>query len=74
MNLTSYTLTRAGNANGIWDGREDEVHFFELQLDFLPELRLDTREIIDAHFALPEELPGIAVTAAVAAYLDRDLA
>jgi 8-oxo-dGTP diphosphatase len=73
IGLTSYTLVPVGNASGIWDGRQDKVHFFELHLDFLPELRLDNREIIDAHLAMPEELPGIAVTAAVAAYLDGKL-
>jgi 8-oxo-dGTP diphosphatase len=73
IGLKSYTLAPAGNACGIWDGRQDLVHFFELHLDCLPELRLDNREIIAAHLALPEQLPGIAVTAAVAAYLDRKL-
>jgi hypothetical protein len=49
------------------------VHFFELHLDRLPELRLDNREIIAAQLASPEELHGMALTEAVAAYLDRDL-
>ena len=73
IGLKSYTLAPAGNACGIWDGRRDLVHFFELHLDRLPELRLDNREIIAAHLASPEELPGIAVTEAVAAYLGRDV-
>ncbi len=73
IGLKSYTLAPAGNASGIWDGRRDRVHFFELRLDCLPELRLDNREIIAAHLASPEELHGIAVTEAVAAYLARDL-
>jgi hypothetical protein len=34
-----------------------------------PELRLDNREIIAAHLASPEELHGIALTGALAAYL-----
>jgi 8-oxo-dGTP diphosphatase len=73
IGLKSYTLAAAGNACGVWDGRRDLVHFFELHLDRLPELRLDNREIIAAHLASPEELPGIAVTEAVAAYLGRDV-
>jgi 8-oxo-dGTP diphosphatase len=73
IGLSSYPLLPAGSACGIWDGRRDQVHFFELHLDCLPELRLDNREIIAAHLASPEELHDIALTAAVAAYLGRDL-
>ncbi|QBR01866.1 NUDIX domain-containing protein [Paraburkholderia pallida] len=72
IGLSSYTLVPAGSAFGIWDGRQDRVHFFELHLDRLPELRLDNREIVAAHLASPEELKGIAVTNAVAAYLGRE--
>ncbi|MGU7776343.1 NUDIX domain-containing protein [Burkholderia sp. MR1-5-21] len=72
IGLSSYPLSPAGSACGIWDGRRDRVHFFELHLDCLPELRLDNREIIAAHLASPEELGGLALTGAVAAYLGRD--
>jgi len=68
----SSPLHSAGNVYGIWDGRRDRVHFFELQLDRLPELRLDNREIVAARLASPDELPGLAVTSAVAAYLRGD--
>jgi 8-oxo-dGTP diphosphatase len=73
IGLSSYPLLPAGSACGIWDGRRDRVHFFELHLDCIPELRLDNREIVAAHLASPEELHGIALTEAVAAYLGRDL-
>jgi 8-oxo-dGTP diphosphatase len=73
IGLSLYPLLPAGSACGIWDGRRDRVHFFELHLDRMPELRLDNREIIAAHLALPEELHCIALTEAVAAYLGRDL-
>jgi 8-oxo-dGTP diphosphatase len=73
IGLSSYTLFPAGSVCGIWDGRRDRVHFFELHLDRMPELRLDNREIVAAHLASPEELHGIALTGAVAAYLDRNL-
>ncbi|RDK02642.1 NUDIX domain-containing protein [Paraburkholderia lacunae] len=72
IGLSSYPLRPAGSVCGIWDGRRDRVHFFELHLDCIPELRLDNREIIAAHLASPEELHGIALTKAVAAYLGRD--
>jgi hypothetical protein len=38
----------------------------------MPELRLDHREIVAARLASPEELPAIALTGAVAAYLRGD--
>jgi 8-oxo-dGTP pyrophosphatase MutT (NUDIX family) len=69
IGLSAHALRPAGNACGIWDGRRDRVHFFELHLDRMPELRLDNREIIAAQLVSPEELHGIALTEAVAAYL-----
>jgi 8-oxo-dGTP diphosphatase len=62
-------LVPAGSVTGVWDGRHDTVHFFELHLERLPELRLDYREIIGTRLVSPEELRGIALTAAVAAYV-----
>ncbi|MFC0401427.1 NUDIX domain-containing protein [Paraburkholderia rhizosphaerae] len=71
IGLSSHALLPAGSLSGIWDGRKDRVHFFELHLDRPPELRLDHREIVAARLAAPEELHDIALTEAVAAYLDR---
>ena len=71
IGLTASGLLPAGDASGIWDGRRDRVHFFELRLDQLPELRLDNREIIGARLVSPEELGDIAVTGPVAVYLGR---
>jgi 8-oxo-dGTP pyrophosphatase MutT (NUDIX family) len=68
IGLTSHPLRPAGSACGIWDGRRDTVHFFELHLDFVPELRLDNREIVAVHLASPEELRGLSLTEAAAAY------
>ncbi|WP_144149243.1 NUDIX domain-containing protein [Paraburkholderia sp. BCC1884] len=70
LGLPAYPLLPAGRASGIWDGRQDQVHFFELHLDRLPELRLDNREIIAAQLVSPEALRGMALTEAAAAYLD----
>lgn len=72
IGLSSYPLVPAGSVYGIWDGRKDRVYFFELRLDSMPELRLDNREIVAVHLASPEELRGISLTGAVAAYLGRD--
>lgn len=33
-----------GVASGLWDGRRDRIHFFELRLDWLPELQFDDHE------------------------------
>ncbi|PMS37316.1 ADP-ribose pyrophosphatase YjhB (NUDIX family) [Trinickia symbiotica] len=73
IGLSSYPLRPAGTVCGIWDGRRDRVHLFELHLDCIPALRLDNREIIAARLASPEELHSVALTGAVAAYLGRDL-
>jgi 8-oxo-dGTP pyrophosphatase MutT (NUDIX family) len=73
IGLTSHALRPAGSVCGTWDGRRDRVHFFELHLERIPELRLDNREIVAAHLAAPDELHGIALTGAVAAYLGRNL-
>ncbi|SAK78792.1 NUDIX hydrolase [Caballeronia hypogeia] len=69
IGLPSYPLRPTDSVCGIWDGRRDQVHFFELHLDSLPELRLDNREIIDTHLTAPEELHSFALTGPVVAYL-----
>jgi len=69
IGLSSHALRPAGSVCGSWEGRRDRVHFFELHLDRMPELRLDNREIVAAHLVSPEELHGIALTGAVVAYL-----
>ncbi len=66
--LASDILPR-GTVCGIWDGRRDRVHLFELQLDRLPTLRLDNREIVAARLVPPEELRGMLLTGPVSAYL-----
>lgn len=71
IGLSPYPLIPAGSVSGIWDGRRDRVHMFELHLDSLPELRLDNREIVAARLASPEQLRATALTAAVAAYVAR---
>ena len=61
------------DACGLWDGRKDKVHFFELRLDRLPELQLDNREIIGARLISLSELRGMALTGPVAVYLGRTI-
>ncbi len=63
-------LLPAGEANGVWDGRQDRVYFFELRLDRLPRLRLDHREIIAAQLFSPADVRRLAVTGPVSAYLN----
>lgn len=69
IGLAALALRPAGAVCGEWDGRPDRVHFFELRLDRLPDLRLDHREIIEARLVLPDALRGMALTGPVAAYL-----
>lgn len=69
IGLVAETLIPVGNVRGIWDGRLDHVHFFELRLDRLPELRFDNREIIGARLVSVAELHGLQVTGPLAAYL-----
>jgi 8-oxo-dGTP pyrophosphatase MutT (NUDIX family) len=71
IGLMGYRLLPAGTDCGIWDGRVDRVHFFELWLEQLPELRLDNREIIGARLVSAAELRGMALTGPVTAYLGR---
>jgi 8-oxo-dGTP diphosphatase len=71
IGLAAPPLLPVGEASGIWDGRRDRVHFFELRLDRPPQLRLDNREIIDARLVSPGELRGIALTGPVATFLRR---
>jgi len=69
IGVVSPPLRAAGSVSGAWDGRRDRVHFFELHLDGLPELRLDNREIVAARLVLPEEVARLALTGPVAAFL-----
>jgi len=69
----AFPLVAVGDACGLWDGRKDKVHFFELRLDRLPELQLDNREIIGARLISLSELRGMALTGPVAVYLGRTI-
>jgi 8-oxo-dGTP pyrophosphatase MutT (NUDIX family) len=69
IGLAAPALLPAGVACGIWDGRRDRVHFFELRLVELPKLRLDNREIIAARLTSPSELRRMVFAGPVAAYL-----
>jgi 8-oxo-dGTP diphosphatase len=69
IGLVGVALHAAGVISGIWDGRPDQVHFFELNLALPPRLRLDNREIVAARWTPLAELPGLALTGPVAAFL-----
>ena len=71
IGLTGNTLVPTEGVSGNWGGRRVRVHFFELRLDRLPELRLDNREIIAARWVSPDELSGLALTGAATAYVRR---
>jgi 8-oxo-dGTP diphosphatase len=67
--LVAPPLLPACVVRGDWDGRRERVHFFELRLDRLPELKLDNREIIAARLVGPAELGGMRLTGPVALYV-----
>jgi 8-oxo-dGTP diphosphatase len=69
VGLAAHELVSAGSVSGNWGGRRARVHFFELRLDRLPEIRIDNREIIDARLVSHDEMHGMALTGAVTAYL-----
>lgn len=69
IGLAAPTLTPAGFANGMWDGRRDRVYFFELRLMEAPQLHLDNREIVAARLIEPSELVRLDLTGPLAAYL-----
>ena len=63
------TTLRPGSVEcGLWDGRRERVHVFELWLDRLPRLRLDGREIVAARLVSPGEARELRLTGPVAAY------
>jgi 8-oxo-dGTP diphosphatase len=62
-------LVPLGLACGMWDGRRDRVHFFELNLTQPPALRLDNREIVAARLVMPDELAQMTFEGPLAAYL-----
>ena len=66
IGLSAYDSLPRGVACGIWDGRRDQVHFFELRLDRLPALHLDNSEIVAARLVSAEELCGVPLTGPVA--------
>jgi 8-oxo-dGTP pyrophosphatase MutT (NUDIX family) len=71
IGLAASALLPAGVICGIWDGRRDRVHFFELRLVEVPKLQIDNREIIAARLTSPSELQSMVLTGPVAAYLGR---
>jgi 8-oxo-dGTP diphosphatase len=68
---TREKLRPVAEARGLWDGRHDHVHFFELRLEALPPLRFDNREIVGARLATPGEALNLRLTEPVRGYLER---
>jgi 8-oxo-dGTP diphosphatase len=71
IGLRASVLLPGGFTCGIWDGRRDRVHFFELRLVELPQLQLDNREVIAARLTSPAELQSMVLTGPAAAYLGK---
>jgi 8-oxo-dGTP diphosphatase len=69
IGLQASRLSAAGSFQGVWEGRRDQVHVFELWLDRPPELDIDNREIVGAKLVPMCEVASVRVTGPVAAYL-----
>ncbi len=69
IGLEAAVLHPVGVASGLWDGRKDRVHFFELRLEQLPELRCDNREIVEARFIPLQDAGRAMLTDSTRAYL-----
>jgi 8-oxo-dGTP pyrophosphatase MutT (NUDIX family) len=67
--VTDVPLQLVGEAGGVWDGRRDRVFLFVMQLDRLPALRLDNREIIGARLVPVDDLENVRLTGPVQAYI-----
>ncbi len=62
-------LREVHRASGLWDGRQDTVTFFELELPRTPALRLDNREVVGAGLIGFDAIAAADVTPAVGAYV-----
>ncbi len=65
------SLQPAGIEIGLWNGRNEHVFYFILQLPERPNLVLDNREIIEALWVCPSALAGLKVTEASEAFLGQ---
>ena len=71
IGVSASFLQYVGFQCGTWDGRRDRVHFFELRLADLPELKLDNREVVAAQLIPPTELKRMMPAGPLAAYLGK---
>jgi 8-oxo-dGTP pyrophosphatase MutT (NUDIX family) len=67
--VTDVPLQSVGEVGGVWDGRRDRVFLFAMQMDRLPMLRLDNREIIGARLVPVDDLHNLRLTGPVQAYI-----
>ena len=65
-------LREATVVRGVWDGRREQVHVFELRLEALPKLRLDNREIVAARLVSREAAVELGLTGPVGVYVRGD--
>lgn len=74
IGLTAPTLGAATVYEGVWDGRPDRVHVYDLRLDPPVRVRLDRREIVEVRLVPLAGLRRLPLTGPVAAYVRRYLA
>lgn len=71
IGLKADRMSPFGSVRGIWEGRRDHVHVFELWLERPPELNIDNREIVGAKLVPMCEVAMMQVTGPVTAYLQQ---
>ena len=71
LGLHAVAFSPAGSESGLWEARRDTVHYFELRLAQVPELRWDNREVTGARLFRVADLDRVPVTGPVRAYLAR---
>jgi 8-oxo-dGTP diphosphatase len=69
--MTDAPLHLVSEVSGRWDGRSDHVFLFAVQLEHLPLLRLDNREIIGARLVPLGDLHSLPLTPPVQAYVRK---
>jgi len=65
LGISIGTLVPRSTVTGVWKGRQEKVHFFEIVVEELPEIKIDNREILEARVYNRDELPAIKLTGPV---------
>jgi 8-oxo-dGTP pyrophosphatase MutT (NUDIX family) len=74
LKLTATDLRPVGIVEHSPDYRRDQGHFFEVQLERWPEIRIDNREIVEARFVTLDDASSFAMARVFRDYFTRKAA